>query len=858
MLLLPSLAVVAGCTSTGVPPVAPPEGPTTPIAPHAVEGNIARFTDGDVTLTLEFLDDDLVHAEYAAGDAAERDAIPVSPMIAKVDYAGPPRLSQRDDGSFETAELLVSVDANLCLTATDLTRQPPLLLSTICPDLAGDPYRGVSFRPDGFTHVYGLGQKFVEPGDPNGDWVGRQRFPGEFGNIMEPFNNGAAGNTQIPLLYFVGGGTDCYAVFFDDTHQQVFDFTGDFWRASMTAETVRFYLMAGPDLRDLRSDYLELTGRPPVPPKKMFGLWVSEFGFESWAEVWDKLSTLRVEEFPVDGFVLDLQWYGGIFQGSDDTRMGSLTWDQAAFSGPPRAIARLAREQGIGLLTVEQPYVGRNLPEHQDLESRGYLVRQCETCPPVYLTDNPWWGKGGMIDFTNPDAGSYWHDLKRQPLIDAGILGHWTDLGEPEAYDPEGWYWGVADAEGIRHEHSEVHNLYNFLWSRSIFDGYQRNEIAQRPFILSRSGAPGSQRLGVALWSGDLSGLLTTLATHLNAQMHVSMSGIDYYGSDVGGFWRQDVDQDATYTQWLADSALIDVPLRPHTFNLDNANETAPDRIGDLASNLANVRLRYRLSPYLYSLAHQAWRTGEAVFPPLVYAFMNDPEVRGLGSQKMIGPYLMAAMVAEDDATDLPVYLPAGMWFDFHSGEVFQSKGEWIGPVPLSSDGVLRLPLFARAGAIVPMMYVDGKTMNIEGRRTDGSVRDELILRVYAGADPTTFTLFEDDGTTTAYQNGEVRMTEVSQAPLGEAIRVRIASSTGDFEGAESLRQNVIELFAGREDGVQTVTLNGESLARLNDEADFAAAESGWIVAADGSVRVKTGVVDVGEVKQVEFGFALR
>jgi alpha-glucosidase len=216
----------------------------------------------------------------------------------------------------------------------------------------------------------------------------------------------------------------------------------------------------------------------------------------------------------------------------------------------------------------------------------------------------------------------------------------------------------------------------------------------------------------------------------------------------------------------------------------------------------------------------------------------------------------MAAMVAEDGATELPVYLPAGTWIDFHSGEAFQSEGEWIDPVPLNSGGVLRLPLFVRAGAIVPMMYVDDKTMNIEGRRTDGSVRDELIVRVYAGDHPTSFTLFEDDGRTTAYQHGEVRMTVLRQESLGEVIRATIEASTGDFHGAVSERQNVIELFPGREAKVRTVTLNGEALERLDDEADFAEAESGWVIAADGSVRVKTGVFTIGVAKQLDFGFA--
>src|SRR5690606_34924045 len=101
-----------------------------------------------------------------------------------------------------------------------------------------------------------------------------------------------------------------------------------------------------------------------------------------------------------------------------------------------------------------------------------------------------------MIDWTNPIGVSVWHDEKRQPLINAGIIGHWTDLGEPEAFSPVSWYAGIEDEYGMQHDEFDVHNLYNLSWSKSIYEGYQRNKVAQRPFILSRSGAPGSQRFG--------------------------------------------------------------------------------------------------------------------------------------------------------------------------------------------------------------------------------------------------------------------------------------------------------------------------------------------------------------------------
>src|SRR5262249_12117198 len=151
----------------------------------------------------------------------------------------------------------------------------------------------------------------------------------------------------------------------------------------------------------------------------------------------------------------------------------------------------------------------------------------------TYLAKNPWWGKGGMIDWTNPAAADYWHDTKRQKLVDESILGHWCDLGEPEMYDEKSYYYGFPDLG--RHAHADVHNLFSLLWIASIGRGYTRHGITRRPFMMARSGASGIERYGASMWSGDIGSRLSSLAAHLDVQMHMALSGIDYFGADIGG-----------------------------------------------------------------------------------------------------------------------------------------------------------------------------------------------------------------------------------------------------------------------------------------------------------------------------------
>jgi alpha-glucosidase len=855
----PTTPLLPSATKAPSPePTQPPEEIVVP-AGQAAGVERVKFRSGDHYLIVEFLDDDLVHFELSAfgpGPGVNR-PVYTTPMVQKADYPGPSSLVNNGNGTLETPSIRVQVEAgSLCIRAIDKTQEPDLALTTLCPLHLEQPWKGITLIPESFTHAYGLGQEFITPGSSEGDWVGRIRSPGgEMGNAMVSWNGGYVGNTQFPVVYFAGEHTDSYALYMDNPYKQRWDFTQAVWTGEMWGDWLRFYLMTGPDFQDLRKDYLELVGHPPVPPKKVFGLWVSEFGFDDWGEVEGKLSTLRLNHFPVDGFVLDLQWFGGIHSGSDDSPMGSLNWDLSRFPEPEAKVAHLREVQGVGIILIEEPYLGRNLPEHGEMESRGFLARDCEGCGATYLESNPWWGKGGMIDWSNELAGAFWHDWKREPLIYDGVIGHWTDLGEPEMYNHWAWYWGIPGDHKPLHQHGDVHNLYNLQWSQSLYEGYARNGHLQRPFILSRSGAPGSQRYGVSLWSGDIGSNLSSLATHLNAQMHMSMSGIDYYGADIGGFHRSALagDLDEMYTQWFANGMAFDIPGRAHTENLCNCKETAPDRIGDLLSNLENVRLRYELSPYLYSLSHRAHLYGEPVIPPLVYYYQSDPNLREIGHEKLLGRDLLVATVTAHGESERSVYLPAGEWVNYHTNEWLHSSGEWFGPFPAYLDGRFKLPMFARAGAILPQMFVDEQTMNIQGKRLDGSRRDELIVRVYAGDSASTFTLYEDDGETLAYQDGEVRTTRISQQKTGTGVTVIIGPATGSYDGAPAGRDHLVRLILKEPESITAVALNGENLPQFGTLAEFEAAGRGWFIAGDHLILARSGWQEVASMKRFLF-----
>ena len=791
-----------------------------------------KYQAGGNYVVVEALDDDLIHIEYGRGAGpATSQALATSPMVSKNDYAGATAFTDNGSGVLETRDIRLQINpASLLVTVIDKTKNN-LQLTTLSPVNLEQSRKALEATYNGELDLYGLGQQFVEPGNSDLDWEQRVREGGEFGNVMAGFNGGANGNTQIPIVYIVKGASfDNYALFLDNTYKHRWDFTGaSKWKAEVFGGPLRFYVMTGADLPDLRQDYMELVGHPLVPPRKMFGLWVSEYGYDQWQELDSKLQTLRGNQFPLDGFVLDLQWFGGIKPGAEDTRMGTLSWDTSKFPNPKQKIGELKDKDGVGIMLIEEAYVGKALPEHNDLKTRNCLAKKCGSNDAAYIDVNPWWGKGGMIDYTSDACGDYWHDAKRQPLIEDGVIGHWTDLGEPEMYKADSCYAGGT--------HPDIHNLFNFEWLQGI-----------------HRGAAGIQRFGAAMWSGDIAGRLGSLAAHAANQMHMSLSGMDYYGADIGGFHRNlDGDLNEMYTRWFAYGMLFDVPGRPHVENLCNCKETAPDRIGDRNSNLANARLRYELIPYTYSLAHRANRFAEPVLPPLVYYYQTDANVRHLGHEKLIGRDLLAAISTQFGQNELDVYLPAGGWFDWYTHQKFDSQTGMKMRAPLLRDGLLKLPLYAREGAIIPLQFVDEKTLNAVGKRADGNVHNELILKIFAGATPSEFTLYEDDGQTIAYQSGQVRETRVTQQQDAERVAVTVGTAQGTYDGAPDSRNNVIRLVAAIANGLaeaSQVTLGGVELTRQASRDAFDAAAAGWFNDSAGkTVWVKSGVKPVASAK---------
>ena len=377
---------------------------------------------GNTSTVVRVLDDDLLQISFRhnrTSSLANSD-IAATEMVFKKDYTGP-QIFQLSNSGFETADLRVTT-SNGCLNIVEIkltNRQS----TTLCPSIFDATWRGVSVQNLGMNSVYGLGQSWAPinvttGGRVNGDrlLIGGFSTSGIFGTSFSnitytdgKYAGGSAPNLQFPVLYAVGNDNLSYALFVDSKLKIDYNLSQPWWQIrNRLADETNIYYFSGPDLPNLRSDFMELVGRPPVPPKKMFGLWMSEFSYDNWAEIDDTIGTLRTQGFPVDGALLDVAWFGFNQSGqlnSPNSPMGDLKFDGANFPNAANKIASLSADN-IGLITIEESYVSKlgNLggANYQGLLSRNGLAHRCDNGQPIEF--NKWFGVSGMIDWSSNTA----------------------------------------------------------------------------------------------------------------------------------------------------------------------------------------------------------------------------------------------------------------------------------------------------------------------------------------------------------------------------------------------------------------------------------------------------------------------
>ena len=501
-----------------------------------------------------------------------------------------------------------------------------------------------------------------------------------------------------------------------------------------------FYFMTGATYDDVVRGYRTLTGKAPVMPKWVLGFWQSRERYATQEELVGTLAEFRSRHIPVDNIVQDWQYW-------KDDQWGSHEFDETRYPDPEKMLDDVHAMHGRFMISV-WPKFYTNTDNYKELKAAGYAYTHAED---TGLVD--WLGHKQTFYDAYAEGGRqmFWRQIDENLYSKYGrkIDAWWMDASEPNLRDCLPWdYFKWLITPTALGPSTEYLNAYSLVNADAIYNGQRSIDPDKRVFLLTRSGFAGLQRYSTATWSGDIGTSWTDMRMQMAAGLNYSMSGIPFWGMDIGGFSVMSKFYDPTYlgewrelqTRWHQFGTFVPLFRTHGQWPRRELWNIAPEGSPAYESILWYMQLRYRLMPYLYSLAGAVYYDDYTIMRGLPMDFPDDPAVRDLSDQWMFGPALMPCPVSEYRARSRSVYFPAGGWYDFYTGTYLQGTTTRTVPAPYE-----RIPLYVRAGSIVPL----GPAIEW----TDEKPADAIRLYVYAGADAD-FTLYEDDGLTLAYEKG--------------------------------------------------------------------------------------------------------
>ena len=553
--------------------------------------------------------------------------------------------------------------------------------------------------------------------------------------------------------------------------------------SSDLAHAVDYYLVAGEDLHDVIAGYRELTGPAVMLPRWAYGFWQSRQRYTTQEELLSVLREYRRRHIPIDNIVLD--W----FYWRED-QWGSHEFDPARFPAP-RAMVDEVHQRNARIMISVWPKFYPTTDHYRELDAAGTLYRR-----QIQMRTRDWVGPGYPSTFYDPYSRQgreiFWRQI-REKLDVLGFDAWWMDATEPDMHS------NLSIAERILRmgptaegPGAEFFNSYVLMQSRAIFEGERSVDPNDRVFILTRSTFGGLQRYGSASWSGDVAARWDDLREQVSAGVNLSLSGLPNWTHDIGGFSVEDryATEDPRHLaewrelnlRWFQFGAFSPLFRSHGEFPYREIFNLAPDGSEVQNSLIWHDRLRYRLLPYIYTLAGDTYHRGGTIVRALIMDFPDDPQVRDIGGQYMFGPALLVAPVTEFGARTRDVYLPAGSrWYDFHTGRVHDGGHSVAAEAPLA-----RMPLFVRAGSIIPT----GPAVEY----TDQDLGGPITLLVYAGTDGS-FDLYEDDGETYAHQDGA--FTRIAIRYDDSSGTVTIGAREGGYPGMPVRRTFHVRWIAG-------------------------------------------------------------
>lgn len=563
-----------------------------------------------------------------------------------------------------------------------------------------------------------------------------------------------------------------YGLFYDNPAEGVFDLGREIngihgpYRYYEGADgDIDYTLIYGPSIEAVVAKFVRLIGLPNLPPRWSLGYLGSTMFYTEMPDADAQLQTFidlcATHDIPCEMFHLSSG-----YTTDDRGRRKVFTWNRDKIADPAAMVTRF-HDAGIKLSANIKPHLLRSHPEYDAVKALGAFVRAADEDSPEVV---PYWSGGiaetedaSYLDFTNPVAYDWWQERLTATLLDYGIDVPWNDNNEWEIRDSAARCAGYGDGLPI----GLARATQVVLMAQASFEAVQAANPADRPYVLTRSGAPGVQRYAQT-WSGDNASTWHTLRYNTPMGLSLSLSGLANCGHDVGGFIGDAPSADLLL-RWVQ-KAIFEPRFTIHSVGLAGL-ATEPWMYPDILPLVRDaIRFRYRLIPTLYTLLAESAQTGAPIIRPLVYHFARDPRCRTESFDFMLGPNLLVAPVMEGGAATRAVYLPAGTaWCDFYSCMWYEG-----GQVVTLDAPQTHIPLLVRGGGLVPL-----------APETTNPVVDADSREVHAfptvGGGTRSFTLVEDDGVSIAYRSGGQTRVTLRMTVTPMTIELGIDAPVGDY-----------------------------------------------------------------------------
>ena len=579
------------------------------------------------------------------------------------------------------------------------------------------------------------------------------------------------------------------------------------WWSEMTGQ-MDWYFIAGEDMDQVISGYRTLTGKAQIMPKWAMGYWQSRERYKTSTEMIEALEGFRKREIPIDNIVMDWSHW-------EEDAWGSHEFDPARFPDPKGMVDSIHNMGGRMMISV-WPKFYVDTEHYKEFNDNGWMYNK------AYEDGvRDWIGQGYLYGFYDAYASGarelFWQQMYEHyyPL---GIDAWWMDASEPNIRDCTSMdYRKALCGPTALGSSTEYFNAYSLVNADAIYNGQRKVDNDKRVFLLTRSGFAGLQRYSTATWSGDIATRWEDMKAQISAGLNFSISGIPYWTMDIGGFCVENRFVASQYlynrtgvenpdqkewrelnTRWFQFGAFCPLFRAHGQYPFREPWEIAPEGHPAYESIVYYTKLRYRLMPYIYSLAGMTWFEDYTIMRPLVMDFMADARVKDIGDAYMFGQSFLVAPVYEYGARSRQMYFPeCEGWYDFYSNEFVEGGVAKTVAAPYD-----RMPLYVKAGSIVPC--------GPQIQWTDEKPADVIDLYVYQGADGS-FTLYEDENVNYNYEKGAYSMILFD---YDEATKVlSIGERHGEFPGM--LEERTFNIIPVSRNGLgirQTVKYNGLSM----------------------------------------------